>query len=309
MKKPVKKVAVGRSSAKSDAALPRRISVGIIGGSGLYDMQGFSNRRLVKIKTPFGPPSAPIVLGELSGVACAFLARHGQGHTILPAEINVRANIWALKSLGVSRVIAVTAVGSLKEELAPRHFVFPDQIFDRAHGRTSTFFGEGIVAHTAFDAPVCLEQSKIICEKSSELGISSHWGGTYVCIQGPLFSSRAESHFHRSLGLSVIGMTASTEAKLAREAELCYSLVSLVTDYDCWKEGEEVSADKVTHVMHDNSANAQKLLAAAIEKIANRNASCRCPSALKGAIVTDPKTLKPSVKKKLSLIIGKYISK
>jgi 5'-methylthioadenosine phosphorylase len=293
----------------NNASKNKQPVIGIIGGSGLYDMQGFSNRRLVKIKTPFGPPSAPIILGSLSGVSCAFLARHGQGHTILPSEINVRANIWALKSLGVNRIVAVTAVGSLKEEMAPRHFVFPDQIFERAHGRTSTFFGDGIVAHTAFDAPICIEQSKIICEKSSELGISSHWGGTYVCMQGPLFSSWAESHFHRSLGHSIIGMTASTEAKLAREAELCYSLVSLVTDYDCWKVGEEVSADKVTHVMHDNSANAQKLLASAIGKIANRKASCRCPEALKGAIVTDPKAIKPAVKKKLSLIIGKYISK
>ena len=284
-----------------------RCAIGIIGGSGLYDMQGFSNRRVLNIKTPFGLPSAPVILGELSGVPCAFLARHGKGHTLLPSEINVRANIWALKSLGVERVIAMTAVGSLKEEMAPRHFVFPDQIFDRTDARISTFFGNGIVGHTAFDSPICLDQSKILCENASALGISSHWGGTYVSIQGPLFSSRAESHFHRSLGLSIVGMTASTEAKLAREAELCYSLVSLVTDYDCWKEGEEVSADKVTRVMHDNSVNAQKLLLAALKSIAARKTSCRCPDMLKGAIVTDPKALTPALKKKLALIIGKYI--
>ncbi len=284
----------------------KKAKIGIIGGSGLYDMDGFSNKRLVKVKTPFGDPSAPLILGEISGIPCAFLARHGNGHTILPQEINVRANIWALKSVGVERLIGVTAVGSLKEELPPRHFVFPNQIFDLTHGRAATFFGNGIVAHTAFHTPFCLEQSKIIFEKSVSLGINSHQGGTYVCMQGPLFSTKAESRFYKSLGFSVIGMTASTEAKLAREAELCYSLISLVTDYDCWKDGEEVSADIVTSVMHDNSKNAQKLLVSAISEIAKREAHCSCPEAMKHAIVTSPKAIKPAVKKKLALIIGKY---
>ncbi len=285
----------------------KKAKVGIIGGSGLYDMDGFSNKRLLKIKTPFGEPSAPLILGEISGVPCAFLARHGNGHTVLPQEINVRANIWALKSVGVERLIGITAVGSLKEEIAPRHFVFPDQIFDLTHGRAATFFGNGIVAHTAFHTPFCLDQSKILFEKSKALGVSTHQGGTYLCMQGPLFSTKAESRFYKGLGFSVIGMTAATEAKLAREAELCYSLISLVTDYDCWKDGEEVSADIVTSVMHDNSKNAQKLLISAISDIAKRDPQCSCPQAMKHSIVTAPKAIKPSAKKKLSLIIGKYI--
>jgi 5'-methylthioadenosine phosphorylase len=201
----------------------------------------------------------------------------------------------------------VTAVGSLKEELSPRHFVFPDQIFDLTHGRNATFFGNGIVAHTAFHTPFCPDQSKILFDKSQSLAINSHQGGTYLCMQGPLFSTKAESRFYKRLGFSVIGMTAATEAKLAREAEICYSLISLVTDYDCWKDGEEVSADIVTSVMQGNSKNAQRLLVSAIPEIAKRSARCSCPEAMKHAIVTAPKAIPAATKKKLSLIVGKYI--
>jgi 5'-methylthioadenosine phosphorylase len=283
-----------------------RPKIGVLGGSGLYEIPGLSAIRTLKIKTPFGDPSGPVTIGELGGVECAFLARHGRGHVLLPSEINVRANIWALKSIGVERLIAVSAVGSLKEEMAPLHFVVPDQILDRTKGRPSTFFGAGIVAHVAFDRPFCGEQSKLLADTSRALGLTTHEGGTYVCMEGPQFSTKAESHFHRSLGASVIGMTAIPEAKLAREAELCYSMAALVTDYDCWKDGEEVSNEKVVQTMQANVANAIKLIAAVLPAAAKLPRNCKCQDALEGAIFTRHMDMDRKAAKKLELLIGRF---
>ena len=285
-----------------------KAQIGVIGGSGLYQLAGLKGAKTVKVKTPFGSPSGPIMLGSLDGVSCAFVPRHGPGHVLLPGEINVRANIWALKSLGVDRVVAVAAVGSLKEELAPKHFVFPDQLVDRTlMSRPSTFFGDGIVAHTAFDQPFCEAQTDILYAKAQGLGLTTHRGGVYVCMEGPLFSTKAESEFHRRNGWDVIGMTAVTEAKLAREAELCYSLIALVTDYDCWKTGEEVSSSQVVATMNANVVNAQRLLEKSLAATAARKRDCRCAHALQGALVTAPKMMNPKTRAKLKLIIGKYI--
>ncbi|MBI4375775.1 MAG: S-methyl-5'-thioadenosine phosphorylase [Elusimicrobia bacterium] len=283
-------------------------SVAVIGGSGLYDMPGLIGKRLVRANTPFGRPSGPILLGSLSGVPCAFIARHGPGHVLTPSEINQRANIFALKALGVEKIVAVAAVGSLREELVPRHFVFPDQLVDETKGRPSTFFGDGVVAHVAFDAPFCYEQSQLLYEASRETGITSHFGGVYVCMEGPAFSTRAESEYHRQMGYSVIGMTASPEARLAREAEICYSLVALVTDYDCWKAGEEVSTEKVVENLLANVSNAQKLLERSVLAVASRPRRCRCASALAGAIFTNPKAMNRKTLKKLKPLIGRHVS-
>jgi 5'-methylthioadenosine phosphorylase len=286
---------------------PTRLAV--IGGSGLYDMSGITGRREVRMKTPFGPPSGPILLGKLSGVSCAFLPRHGRGHTRLPGEVNSRANIWALKSLGAERVVAISAVGSLKEELPPRDFVFPDQLVDETKGRPSTFFGAGLVAHIAFDQPFCAEQSRLLHEHARGLGIRAHAGGTLVCMEGPAFSTKAESEYHRRQGYDIIGMTALPEAKLAREAELCYTPVCLVTDYDCWKEGDEVSSGKVVENLSVNVANAQRLLAAALPALAARRRLCRCATALAGAIFTDHKRADRRILRKLGLLVGRHLKK
>ncbi len=281
--------------------------IGIIGGSGFYDMPGLSARRVRRVKTPFGNPSGPILLGTLEDVPCAFLARHGAGHTLLPSEINGRANIWALKSLGVERILSVSAVGSLKEELAPRDFVFPDQLVDKTKGRTSTFFGEGIVAHVTFDRPFCAELSRLMFAKASSLGIRAHAGGTLVCMQGPAFSTKAESLTHRRLGYDIIGMTASPEAQLAREAEICYAPMSLVTDYDCWKQGAEVSPSQIVDNLAANTANAQRLIAAIVPALAALPRRCPCSSALAHAILTAPAQLDRRTAGKLGLIVGKYV--
>jgi 5'-methylthioadenosine phosphorylase len=293
------------------SAAPRgpRARIGVIGGSGLYDIPGLQRRREVRVKTPFGAPSGPVVLGELSGVTCAFLSRHGRGHVLLPGEVNGRANIWALKSLGVERVLSVSAVGSLKEELAPRDFVFPDQIVDETKGRTSTFFGGGIVAHVAFDHPFCAAATGLLLDQARGLGLRCHEGGTLVCMEGPAFSTKAESEFHRRQGYDIIGMTVLPEAKLAREAELCYAQAALVTDYDCWKEGEEVSSAKVVENLTVNVANARRLLAAAVAPLAALPRRCRCATALAGAIFTDPKSLDPQAARRLDLLAGRYLKK
>lgn len=290
-----------KKSSKNFAA------VGVIGGSGLYTCDAVKNPRAVTIKTPFGPHSGPITLGELEGVPCAFLPRHGRGHVLLPTEINQRANIWALKSLGVTRVLAFGAVGSLKEELPPRTFVFPDGLVDRTKNRVQTFFGGGLVAHVAFEPPFAPEQNRIVYDTANLLGIKSVFGGTYCCMEGPAFSTRAESEMHRGFGWSLIGMTACPEAKLAREAELMYSLVCMVTDYDCWKEGEEVSTELVVQNLHANSANAQRLMRAAIPKIASAPAEPRIANALSGALFTDPKFRNKATLKKLDLLVRKYV--
>ncbi|MBI5241521.1 MAG: S-methyl-5'-thioadenosine phosphorylase [Elusimicrobia bacterium] len=291
---------------RTAAAKPRAL-VGVIGGSGLYDMPAVTGRREVRVRTPFGVPSGPILLGALSGVPCAFLPRHGRGHVLLPCEVNSRANIWALKSLGVERVVSISAVGSLKEELPPRDFVFPAQLVDETKGRVSTFFGGGLVAHVAFDQPFCAEEARLLHETARGLDISSHLGQTLVCMEGPAFSTKAESEYHRRQGYDIIGMTAVPEAKLAREAELCYAAACLVTDYDCWKEGEEVSSGKVVENLHVNVSNAQRLLAKAVPALAARRRACRCAAALAGAIFTDPRRADRRAVRRLGLLAGRYL--
>ncbi|HVC08546.1 MAG TPA: S-methyl-5'-thioadenosine phosphorylase [Elusimicrobiota bacterium] len=291
---------------RAKTAAPRA-PLGFIGGSGLYRMTGLLGAREIRVKTPYGAPSGPVVVGELSGTPCAFLARHGQDHVFLPSEINYRANIYALKSLGVERLIGVAAVGSLKEELAPKRFVFPDQLVDETKGRPSTFFGGGVVAHVAFAHPFCAAQSELLASAAAELGLDFSRGGTYVCMEGPQFSTRAESDYHRRQGYDVIGMTAAQEAKLAREAEICYSLMAMVTDYDCWKEDDEVTSDKVMATLSANAQNAQKILQAGVGALAARTRICACQHALAGALVTDARKVKAAADKKLALIAGKYL--
>jgi len=279
----------------------------VIGGSGLYCMPDITNPEEVRIKTPFGPTSAPILLGSISSTPCAFLARHGRGHVLLPSEVNSRANIWALKSLGVERIISISAVGSLKEELAPRDFVFPDQLVDETKGRCSTFFGAGLVAHVAFDHPFCARQSQLLYRHAQGLGLRCHQGGTLVCMEGPAFSTRAESEYHRRMGYAIIGMTALPEAKLAREAEICYSSVSLVTDYDCWKDGEEVSSSQVLENLSVNVTNAQRLIARALAELAALPRDCRCAAALSAAIFTNPEHIDRRTARRLGPIVAKRL--
>jgi 5'-methylthioadenosine phosphorylase len=287
------------------ASRPEPVKLAVIGGSGLYDIPGIEDLKEVRVKTPFGTPSDAIVTGRLEGVRCAFLPRHGRGHRILPTEIPARANIYALKSLGVERIIGVGACGSLKEELAPRHFVIPDQIFDRTRLRVSTFFGGGVVGHVSFDRPFCPALSPVLAESAEAAGVTTHRGGVYVCIEGPAFSTVAESEVNRKLGFSVVGMTVLPEAKLAREAEICYSSVSLVTDYDVWKEGEEVSVERVVATLHANVENVKKLIRQALPRLQGPR-ECPCASALKFAVFTQPGAMNPATRKKLGLFIGKY---
>jgi len=283
-------------------------TLGIIGGSGLYSMPGLTDTKEIRVKTPFGDPSDAIVLGTLEGKRVAFLARHGRGHRLLPGEINYRANIYAMKLLGVERIISASAVGSLKEELRPGEFLVPDQFFDRTKGRLSTFFGDGLVAHVTFAHPTCADLSTVLADASVHCAVPVHRKGTYVCMEGPQFSTLAEANFHREMRLDVIGMTNVTEAKLAREAELCYSTIAMITDYDCWHpEHESVTVAQIIATLNQNSDNAQKVLRQAVKTLpAKRN--CKCGSALAHAIVTDPKVVPKSTKKKLAAIIGKYLS-
>ena len=269
-------------------------------------MPGVEEVRAVRVATPFGSPSDKISVGRLSGVLCAFLPRHGRGHRLLPSEVPARANLYALKSLGVERVIGVGAVGSLKEELAPRHFVVPDQVVDRTWGRPSTFFGAGVVAHTAVDHPFCGDLRRELVQAGRDAGATVHSEGTYVCIQGPHFSTKAESRMHRDQGFAVVGMTLAPEFKLAREAEVCYATVSLVTDYDVWKEGEEVSVDKVAAVMRDNVDRVNRLLSILLPRLA-ADRTCRCGQALRGAVFTDPRAMNPVTRRKLNLLLGPRI--
>ncbi|HEX4771542.1 MAG TPA: S-methyl-5'-thioadenosine phosphorylase [Bryobacteraceae bacterium] len=287
--------------------LEQRASIGIIGGSGLYSMPGFAAEEEVVLKTPFGDASDAFNLGELAGKRVAFLARHGRGHRISPSELNFRANIYGMKSLGVERIVSLSAVGSLKDEHAPLDFVIPDQFFDRTRGRISTFFSGGVVAHISFADPVCPQLSKFVHESAGSLGISSKLGGTYLCMEGPAFSTRAESNVYRSWGMDVIGMTNLQEAKLAREAEICYVTVAMVTDYDCWHPGHDaVSVEQIMTYFHQNVENAQKLV---VHLVAGMPAdrSCKCGQALKHAILTDRKAISAEAKQRLGLLIGKYI--
>lgn len=281
--------------------------IGIIGGSGLYDIEGVKNLRQVKVKTPFGDPSDTIALGTLEGVPCAFLPRHARGHRILPSELNNRANIYALKSLGVEQILGISACGSLKEEIRPRDIVFPDQIFDRTKARVQTFFGNGIVAHVGFADPYCGQLVDLLHKSAQSLGARTHKGGTYVCIEGPEFSTKAESHVNRGLGFSIVGMTAVPEARLAREAEICYSTVGLATDYDVWKEGEEVSVEMVIGHLMANVAFAKNLVKKVLPDLARRKRSCACSHALQNAIFTQPAAINKTTAKKLDLLVGKYL--
>ena len=281
--------------------------IGVIGGSGLYDIEGMTGIKEVNIDTPFGKPSDTIVVGKLGGVGIAFLPRHGKGHRILPAEVPSRANIYALKSLGVEHIIAVCSAGSFKKEIEPGHLLIPDQLIDRTRSRPSTFFGEGIVAHVPFADPFCPELSEVLYDSATAVGATVHPKGTFVVMEGPAFSTRAESRLYRSWGADLIGMTALPEAKLAREAEICYAIIGCVTDYDSWwQPGKPVTVDMILDTMHRNIDTAKAIIKLAVSRIpAKRN--CPCPTALETAIVTSPDRIPQAQKEKLDLIIGKYI--
>lgn len=295
----------GAAKGKTDSAEP---SVGIIGGSGLYAMSGLTGTREVRVKTPFGEPSDSIVVGTLERKRVAFLARHGRGHRILPSEINYRANIYAMKLLGVARIISVSAVGSLKEGLRPGEFLVPDQFFDRTKHRVSTFFGDGIVAHVAFAHPTCGQLSDVLADACAREAVDVHRRGTYICIEGPQFSTLAEAEVHRQLRFDVIGMTNLTEAKLAREAEICYATIAMITDYDCWHpQHESVTAAEIIATLNRNSENAQKVLRTAVRELPAAR-SCKCGAALEHALVTDLKLVPTATKKRLSAILKKYTS-
>ena len=281
--------------------------IGIIGGSGLYNMAGLTDVREEKIETPFGDPSEAFVLGKLEGRDVAFLARHGKGHRILPSELNFRANIYAMKALGVTSILSVSAVGSLKEEHKPTDFVIPDQFIDRTFDRHATFFGEGVVGHVAFGDPVCAVVAGVFAKACEEVGVAGKRGGTYVCMEGPQFSTRAESNLYRSWGADIIGMTNLQEAKLAREAEISYATLAMVTDYDCWYEGhEDVTVEQVIAVMHQNSDNAQKVVKAAVRLMPRDLSGAPAQSAAKFAIMTDPAVIPEATKRKLDVLFGKY---
>ena len=282
--------------------------IGVIGGSGLYAMSGLSNTRELRVKTPFGEPSDKIVVGTLEGKRVAFLARHGRGHRILPTELNFRANIYAMKLLGVHRIISVSAVGSLQENLRPGEFLVPDQFFDSTKGRKSTFFGEGLVAHVSFDKPTCPQLSTVLADACISAAVPVHRRGTYINMEGPQFSTLAEAHFHRAMKFDVIGMTNATEAKLAREAEICYATVAMITDYDCWHpEHESVTASQIIATLNQNASNAQNVLREAI-KTMPADRKCKCGSALAHSLITDFKLVPAKTKKNLAAIIGKYQS-
>jgi len=284
-----------------------KVRIGIIGGSGLYEMEALTDRSEVEVATPFGKPSDNLIIGTLSGKRVVFLSRHGRGHRFMPSELNFRANIFALKSLGVERILSVSAVGSLKQELAPLDIVLPEQFVDRTRGRISTFFGDGLVAHIAFADPICPDLISQVHQSAHKIGIDAKKGGCYLCMEGPAFSSRAESQLYRSWGMDIIGMTNLQEAKLSREAEICYLTIALVTDYDCWHESHEsVSADMILDNLQKNSRAAQSILAQAVKEI-NLERTCSCGEALKYALITDRKLIDQATRDRLECIIGKYL--
>ncbi|MBJ6723208.1 S-methyl-5'-thioadenosine phosphorylase [Geomesophilobacter sediminis] len=282
--------------------------IGVIGGSGLYEMEGMTGIEQVTVDTPFGRPSDDYITGTLDGVPVVFLPRHGKGHRLTPSEVNYRANIYGMKKLGVTRIISVSAVGSLREEIVPGHIVVPDQFIDRTKGiRKDTFFGNGIVGHVQFADPVCRELSDHLFAAATAQGATVHRGGTYVCMEGPAFSTRAESHLYRSFGASVIGMTNLTEAKLAREAEICYGVIALSTDYDCWHEGhDEVSVESVIAIIKSNVAMAKGIIRAAVQRIGGER-TCPCASALQYAVISDTGVIPVETREGLELILGKYL--
>ncbi len=282
--------------------------IGVIGGSGLYEIKELMEVREVVLDTPFGAPSDAYITGVLDGVKMVFLPRHGRGHRFLPSEVNYRANIHGMKQLGVERIISVSAVGSMKEEIVPGHIVIPDQFFDRTQGkRASTFFGEGVVGHVQFADPVCGELAQVLYESAIEAGATVHRGGTYICIEGPNFSTRAESNIFRGWGVDVIGMTNLPEARLAREAEICYATVALATDYDCWHaEHEDVSIEAVLAIIRQNVATARDIIRAAVRRLSG-DRSCACGEALKYAIMTHRELIPEATRRKLAVLMGKYL--
>lgn len=282
--------------------------IGIIGGSGLYNMPGLTAIHELPQDTPFGAPSDAYVLGTLEGKKVAFLARHGRGHRILPSELNFRANIYGFKQLGVERILSVSAVGSLKEEHKPLEFVIPDQFVDRTRHRVDTFFGNGVVAHIAFADPVCPQLSETVAAACKKAGVVGKLGGTYICMEGPQFSTKAESNLYRSWGMDVIGMTNLQEAKLAREAEICYVTVAMVTDYDCWHpHHDSVTVDQIVAVLVKNAENACNVVREAVAAMSKERA-CKCDSALAHAIITDRAKIPQAAKDRLKLILGKYLT-
>ncbi len=285
--------------------------IGVIGGSGLYEIEGLTDVREVRLETPFGAPSDSYVTGTLGTAKMVFLPRHGRGHRLLPSEVNYRANIYGMKTLGVEQIISVSAVGSMKEEIVPGHIVIPDQFFDRTQGkRAATFFGDGVVGHVQFADPVCPELSPLLADAARDVGATVHQGGTYVCIEGPNFSTRAESNIYRSWGVDIIGMTNLPEARLAREAEICYGTVALATDYDCWhQEHADVSVEAVIAIIKQNVATARNIIKSATELIAKQRQqrTCPCADALQFAIITDKSLISHETRQSLEPIIGKYL--
>lgn len=281
--------------------------LGVIGGSGLYQMSDLQGGEWVNVETPFGAPSDAYFVGQLNGVRVVFLPRHGRGHRLLPSELNFRANIYGMKKLGVERIIAVSAVGSLKQEIVPGHIILPDQFIDRTRGRISTFFGRGMVAHVSFADPMCGEMLRLLEEAGQEVGANLHVRGTYVCMEGPQFSTRAESFLYRSWGADIIGMTNVQEAKLAREAEICFATVALATDYDCWNtEHGDVVIEDVLRILTRNVATAQRMIVHTVPKLAATR-TCPCAHALKDAIITDRALIPAAVKQELGILVGKYL--
>jgi 5'-methylthioadenosine phosphorylase len=288
------------------------VKIGIIGGSGLYQMPELKDVEEVSVETPFGSPSDAFIVGTLEGERVAFLPRHGRGHRLLPTELPFRANIYAMKQLGVERILSASAVGSLQERYAPLDMVIPDQFFDRTRARAeeSTFFGEGIVGHITFAHPVCKDLGDVLEESCRAAEVHVHRGGTYLCMEGPAFSTKAESHVYRSWGMDIIGMTNLQEAKLAREAEICYATLALVTDYDCWHEGHDaVSVEAVVEYLNRNVRNAQVIMREAVRRLSEASRACACGSALKSAIFTPPELWPEATTKKLDAVIKKYRDK
>jgi len=282
-------------------------TVGVIGGSGLYEMEGLGDVERLRLSTPFGEPSDEYVVGNIGDTRMVFLPRHGRGHRLLPSEVNYRANIYGMKKLGADWIIGVASVGSLREEIVPGHLVIPDQLIDRTFQRPSTFFGNGVVAHVAFADPFCGVLASRLGDAAETIGARVHRGGTYVCMEGPQFSTRAESHLYRSWGASVIGMTNLQEAKLAREAEICFATLALATDYDCWRASDaDVAIEDILRIMGENVALARKVVATVAPEIAAER-NCACASALASAIITDRATIAPKVRRDLAIIAGKYL--
>lgn len=285
--------------------------IGVLGGSGLYEIEGLTDIQEVTIETPFGAPSDAFITGNLGGAKMVFLPRHARGHRFLPSEVNYRANIYGMKSLGVEQIISVSAVGSMKEEIVPGHIVIPDQFFDRTQGkRASTFFGNGVVGHVQFADPICEGLADILATSAQEVGATVHKGGTYICIEGPNFSTRAESNIFRSWGVDIIGMTNIPESRLAREAEICYGTVALATDYDCWHDGhDDVTVEAVLEVIKQNVATARHIIRVAAAKIVavRKQRDCACATALQFAIMTDKSLIPAETKQALEPLIGKYL--